>query len=464
MSNSAKANGLMTGEIFAVINDGKYTNTMCTTSTWSNNDFCPSDMAAIAAAQIKTQTFLTFVLNNQAMDPLLPPAILRISSYDKQSPSHLVPDTDSGSLSSMIDWLVTMPALGLPPETLFKLHDATGDKYYFQTTLMDIETEIESGLQAEYPDGDISQQQTISMTVNGDVVLAELKRYSCFGGVTDFLALKGMPTPQGGNCSELSSLGYAEPYPDPVTPCFLFDPLSHKPVPYSPACPNAANVPVWQYERPYGSAAKQYYYTINQKDTNLTVGGWAPSQTNPVFMVPPNFPLYQQYEPIGFQGGLITNWGPGGKYTPPVLTLFNGKSMQPMHFGWQPDPSDTSVSVLALDGPLGFDRLICGNPPGGSDNCPFLQGTSIPCVALQKPPRPSLSCSSQQNAGLTQFDWGSPPPPQNSESCCAANPNNPDAPGQDPVTNIFPQDPYLRIYSNDNSCIAPSGTSCGSSD
>lgn len=479
-AQNASSNGTnnvpLTGEIFAVINDGSATTNGSTPSTcpqrtyWAadKNAFCASDMAAVAAAQVKIQDFLTYAIGlsvGQPPDTSVLPQIIRISSYDKQSPSHLLPDQDPASLTSMIAWLYTSPAIGAPPNTIFKLNNTsmpTYDQYAFLTDLGTVETMIESGSptwQANYPVGEASQQPTIS-TLHGGTVLQTLFRYSCNAGTiapSDYLTteINFVPPPHT-TCSNTGSIGNVALYPDP---CMLFDPANNNaPYPYSNACPNAADIPVWCYKRTVGIYT-QYYFTINQQDIVIQGGkdGWAPDQSGatflPAFMVQPNWPRYQDFEPIGFEGGLRTNWGFMTGLAP-QLSFFG---LGTMTFGFQPT-SNGNGNALAIMGSAGTRALICEPmAPGMGVDCPGDgSGTPLPCMPYDTI-APPLACQSAQGMSIMQSQYGGTTGSMGGSCCNAPMTSPPPPPGQAPIINFFPILPYLRVYSNDNSYVGPNG-------
>lgn len=448
------------GYIFAVLNDkgptavlsnGGSTGKQCPQpSYWTDNSFCVADNAAIAAAQVKVEDILTLAQMPGHTD--LVPSIVRVSSYDKSSPSHLLPDSDPASLTSFINWLNTTFAQGDPPTTLFELYQSQnvllGSQYEYLTKPIDAEHLInmtDSPWAAHYPVGEVSQQGTIGT----GITLQPLQRYLCNKGtafLSDYLEVGQVRSIA--NCEWQSLLGYATPYdPNNADPCTLFD-INGVALPYNTNCPNVADIVVYQYMRTNVQGSKtynQYYYTLNPNDTTLT-GVWPTNTKTPVFYVQPNWPLYPLHVPLGFQSGLRTDWSSG---TATTLTFFDGPSMT---FGFQ-NYGGSNVLALASGGVV--TPLICeGGSPGVGVDCPS-SGTinPLPCIARDTRDYPGLACLSQQDYGITQFPWGNPTNPTPA-ACCKFTMNVPVV-GQDPVINFFPQSPYLAVYANDNKTVGP---------
>lgn len=444
------------GEIFALDHEGPLQN--CPAKTYfEDNTFCGTDAAAVAAAQLKIQDLYasTGTYTNLA------PTIIRISSYDKVSPAHLLPDADPTTLLSIIDWLYPKdgsPSLALlpPPSTLFKLSNvASGSNaHYYDNSLSNVITLTDGSNPpwiAEYP---LGSSYGASVIGNG-VVLKQLTRFVCNEGQSyesSYLTL-GMTAPNGCSTSG-TAIGYAAG-PDDL--CTLVAAQSADGTvtakDYSPDCPNVADLPVYQWETVPSVTHKQYYYTMGVKDIFVYNNpNWMMSQTTPVFYLQPPLPRYLDYEPVAFNSGLRTASGANS----PVLQLFSSTTSSASFFGFQNTSSGYVLGITGLNGnPV--EPLICTGDPRGTSDC-VADTKPLPCQSIIGVNIPSLSCGSLANSGIFESQWGNPASPIGTLTCCGSN-GPTTLVGLDPVINFYQKSPYLTVYSSNNDFVmAPAAT------
>lgn len=409
------------GAIFATLYGGPRAMTCPKQAYWQDNSFCANDAAAIAAAQAKTEDYLTTAASN----PVLAPGIIRVSSYDKTVPSHLLPDSDPSSLTSFVVWLSSLlgqSTLPNAPATIFKL--SKGSQHIFLTGTPMVRPMLNAGWTAEYPVGEAYQASVIGP----NITLPELDRYHCNAGLpneTDYLTVGGAP-PQGATCGSKIKLGYASA----TDQCTLGKAMPNNP------CPNVSDIPVYEFTNT-SSGGTIYYYTIIPNDIFSSGGTWHET-ANPVFYVQPNWPIYQSEEPIAFQAGLRT--ASGG----PPIGLGSGWPS----IGWQGYQGSTSVFQFGISASSGvFSPLIC---PGSYQNyCG--NGGSSPTCTLVPTKFPGINCASLAGGNIGQLPIGDPmgSVPM---SCCNASDGSGvlDSVGLEPIINFFPLSPFFSVYSNDN--------------
>lgn len=439
------------GEIFALAYSGPLAACPQNRAYYQDNSFCAADAAAVAGAQLKIQDFL----NEAATHPLLKPQIIRISSYNHPSPSHLLPNTDPTSLTSIIDWLYSgfanpggTPAI--TPNTIFKLSQVRSGNtvHVYVSDLATAETMIAAGWTAEYPIGEAYQQAAI----NPSRTLQQLFAYTCNRNTmyeSNYFMLGTVGVlPHGCESGSAVSLGFAA---GPTDECTLIasDGSANN---YPNDCPNVADIPVFGYETTSTTEPVQYYYTVSQNDIVIFNNpAWAPIGTGaPQFYVQSNLPRYQDYEPIAFQAGLRTASGNAANASP-LLQFFSSDSADASIFGFQTMKNMTGyfLGVTGLGG-TPFQPLICNGTPPNND-CGD-GATPMPC-AITNPPVSSVSCASAANMDIEESPYGDPVNPGKLPACCSASLDNPQV-GLEAVTNFLTASPYLRVYSNDNNYVA----------
>lgn len=432
------------GTIFAVLN-GETMAPSCPLRLpyWSmDNSFCDNDAAAVAAAQVKIQDYLKYATSDG--NALLIPKIIRLSSYDKTSPSHLLPNKDPSSLTSVIDWLFTPAAQVPPPNLIYKLYN--GIQHRDETDLGIVEMMLASGTwRAEYPLGEIPPPGSPAPP-SGNLVLS-LIRYECntdSAAPSDYLSVNGPPPNNTCSYTKTQTLGYAASAPDN---CALLSSGNN----YVNSCPNAADIPVYQFTRMVGGVM-QWYYSINKMD--MSAQGWS-GPSDPVFFVQPILPLYEDNEPIAFQGGLRVASQDGSTAQQGGLLQFF--TSNPVTFGFQVDQAlNGSVIGIGLSGATNPEHLIC-NGPGSLFNCGGMQDDPVVCLR-QPSAYLSLSCATIEGNGIAQALWGNPASGGGNGCCGVSESNFPAA--RYPVMHFYPYAPYTTTYSYDNSCFKPLQSMC----
>lgn len=456
---ASSSSSISIGEIPAVLNSGNLSplSNNCTLQTyqdywkWSDPGFCLDDAAAIAAAQLKIQAFLNAGLRTD---------IIRISSYNFPAPSHLFPDTDPSSLSSLIDWLYEPPvvsgednpAQAPTPLTLFKLANVSnGSDHEYRSDLTLVESDIlntTNPWRAEYPLGGLYQQASISSSV----ALVAVTRYVCHpvtGSPSDFLEVAGGETHPNycQTSGDPEPLGYVAAGPKDI--CSLPYALQ-KGLALSSAslgCPNMGDIAVYRYV-----SGEEFYYTTYPNDKFVSQPGstWNLNPSAPVFFLQPNWPNYQTQEPVAFHGGLRTDsQGPIVNQQPLNAPLLNFFSDSTMMFGFQ---RGSNTNYLGITVGSQFTALICSSTL--DVNCGGMNNTPQPCM-MSGSTSPSLACESQESDDIAEYPWGGAGVAPG--SCCHADTTTNPEPGQEPVMHFYPASPFVTICSSDNSCCSNNG-------